>query len=681
MSLSLDTLWAMLPAHWRVRDAEAAARLVLLTPAEAGELSELDRRALAGEALDRGARERRATLAERAGAGPLRALITVLAEQVAQLEEELDQLADDAFIETCAPWAVPYFADLLGFDLSGVAPPRAEVANAIAQRRRKGTVAVLADGARDLTGLPARAVEEFRRLATTQHLDHQRPGATTATLRGRVADAVRGPDIRSLRRGRGRPHLPHLSVHLWALPLAEFSGAAPVALDATHLLLDPLGRDMPLLARAADGVPTRVTLRAMAADPARFLGSAVMLWRDGVALGPADVTICTLEGPDGAWAPGDPARITLDPERGRLRLPAAPPAGTRLRASFATWGEAPLGAGEFAQPAEPPPAPVLRVPATHPNLAAALAAPALATGGTVEITASGATAAPVAIHCPAQARLVIRAADGRAPVLTPAAPLSITGGDGAEVTLSGFTILGQPVVVPAGGGNRLQRLRLVNCTLVPGLRLRRDGNAASPGTPSLSIGPSETELVLERCITGAIRLGAEAEARLVASIVDAGAATAMAITDLDGVAPAGALRIEGCTIMGRIETREARLVTDSLLLGVATSLRKQRGVARYSWVAPGSALPRRHACLPADGDADPPRPVFVARRFGRPGHLRLHPATDPRIRRGAFDGGEMGAGNAAGLARHLAALEAWLPGFTRLGMVAGSVLRLQGDET
>jgi hypothetical protein len=226
----------------------------------------------------------------------------------------------------------------------------------------------------------------------------------------------------------------------------------------------------------------------------------------------------------------------------------------------------------------------------------------------------------------------------------------------------------------------LQRLRLINCTLVPGLRLRRDGSAFSPGAASLTIGPSETELVLERCIVGAIRLGAEAAARLAFSIVDAGSANAIAIADLDGASPGGPLRIEGSTVMGRIETREARLVTDSLLLGAAHSLRKQRGVTRYSWVAPGSALPRRHACLPIETDPDPPKPIFTARRFGRPGYLRLHPATDARIRRGAFDSGEMGAGNAGGLALRLAALEAWLPGFTRLGMVAGTVLH-QGGTT
>ena len=45
----------------------------------------------------------------------LRALIDVVASQVAVLEEDIDQLYDDQFIETCAPWVAPYIGDLIGY--------------------------------------------------------------------------------------------------------------------------------------------------------------------------------------------------------------------------------------------------------------------------------------------------------------------------------------------------------------------------------------------------------------------------------------------------------------------------------------------------------------------------------------------------------------------------------------
>ena len=47
--------------------------------------------------------------------GPLRALLAVLAEQIGAVEESLEQLYDDQFVETCAGWAVPYIGDLVGY--------------------------------------------------------------------------------------------------------------------------------------------------------------------------------------------------------------------------------------------------------------------------------------------------------------------------------------------------------------------------------------------------------------------------------------------------------------------------------------------------------------------------------------------------------------------------------------
>ena len=39
---------------------------------------------------------------------PLKALLSVIVDQVQVLEEDLAQLYDDQFIETCQEWVVPY---------------------------------------------------------------------------------------------------------------------------------------------------------------------------------------------------------------------------------------------------------------------------------------------------------------------------------------------------------------------------------------------------------------------------------------------------------------------------------------------------------------------------------------------------------------------------------------------
>src|SRR6476661_4734248 len=147
MSVDVNRLYELLPAVYRIRDAELAQQL---------------------EELEGKPQE-----------GPLKALLTVIAEQVAVLEEDLAQLYDDQFIETCTNWVVPYIGDLVSARRVFVFPgarftERAFVANTMAYRRRKGTAAMLEQLARDVTGWDARVVEFFQWLATTQFMNHLR---------------------------------------------------------------------------------------------------------------------------------------------------------------------------------------------------------------------------------------------------------------------------------------------------------------------------------------------------------------------------------------------------------------------------------------------------------------------------------------------------------------------------
>src|SRR4029077_17007432 len=147
---------------------------------------------------------------------PLRALIGLVAKEFQALEENVEQLYDDQFIETCAAWVAPYIGDLIGNrPLHGVAPkiasPLAEVANTITYRRRKGTALMLEQLASDVTDWPAHAVEFFELLTTTQYMKHIRLHAkATADLRDlpatfRVGSAfesfARTPEMRRPERG------------------------------------------------------------------------------------------------------------------------------------------------------------------------------------------------------------------------------------------------------------------------------------------------------------------------------------------------------------------------------------------------------------------------------------------------------------------------------------------------
>ena len=95
MTFDAETLFRLLPAIHRLRDAELAASLSgLLTPAELAELAALE--ALPSPTVTE--QERRNALREGAARGPLKALLTAFADEVAVMEENLHQLYDDLFI-------------------------------------------------------------------------------------------------------------------------------------------------------------------------------------------------------------------------------------------------------------------------------------------------------------------------------------------------------------------------------------------------------------------------------------------------------------------------------------------------------------------------------------------------------------------------------------------------------
>lgn len=120
----------------------------------------------------------------------LRLLMHVVGEQVQDVQDDIESLYENWFIETCNDWVVPYHGDLVGFQLAGDAGspgdtinaggrmlnrflyPRREIANAVRRRRRKGTLSVLEDLASDVTRWPARAVEFSQSIAYCQNIQH-----------------------------------------------------------------------------------------------------------------------------------------------------------------------------------------------------------------------------------------------------------------------------------------------------------------------------------------------------------------------------------------------------------------------------------------------------------------------------------------------------------------------------
>jgi len=144
---------------------------------------------------------------------PLKALLQIISEQVNLVEDDIFQLYENWFIETCEDWVVPYIGELIGYEpvheageLSAGATrqdqqrnkvliPRRELANTIRYRRRKGTLALLELLSNDVAGWPARAVEFYKLLGWTQALNYQHSdqGKTVDLRNGSSLDLIDSP--------------------------------------------------------------------------------------------------------------------------------------------------------------------------------------------------------------------------------------------------------------------------------------------------------------------------------------------------------------------------------------------------------------------------------------------------------------------------------------------------------
>jgi hypothetical protein len=168
---------------------------------------------------------------------PLEALLKVIAEQVEVLENDIESLYDNWFIETCEEWVISYIADLLGVkgfymarENNSSTSGRAFVANTISYRRHKGTVAILEQLSCDVTDWPAKALEFFQFISTTQNLNHLRPSNlyTPDFRKIETLDLINTPfdtvahtvDIRNINsafRSHGYYNIPNIGIFLWRL--------------------------------------------------------------------------------------------------------------------------------------------------------------------------------------------------------------------------------------------------------------------------------------------------------------------------------------------------------------------------------------------------------------------------------------------------------------------------------
>jgi hypothetical protein len=715
-------LFTLLPAVYRTRDIELARSQALLTPVETAELNALK---AIGPPFSIDQQIRFDELTAKTSRGPLHSLLLLIQEQLAVMAEDLDQLYDDEFIETCAPWVIPYIGDLIGYQsVKGIAPAignrRSDVAETISLRRRKGTVLVMEQLARDVTAWGAHAVEMFQVLGDTQYMNHLRlwnhygpdvrrwkAGLYIGTGFDRTAHKV---DVRRIGARRGRYNIQNIAIFLWSLNAYRVTKqqAAVSPVDPHCLRFSSLGMDVPLFHRAipqgeditAHAQPFNVAdslkRRVLCDDLPKGVGAvyygdskSLAIYLDEKLLNPYEIAVAQLSGADGSWtnmpAAGSVFRAIVDPELGRIALPPASAGATlpAVRVTYHYGFNGDMGGGEYPRADTflvtndafvfpfPDTAAVPRYATLQQALDFAVSQLTANGAAAVEITSSdvfpqGGTL-DLAADVPAGCTIELRAKNNARPTLLITGEIDVVGGAGSTFALNGLLIAAGAGMVPAspspvalvhvpatrpdGSTNLLETLDVFHCTLVPGWSVDAGGTPQSPAAPALVAEAAGVTVTAKKSILGAVRAGEFVSVTMFDSIIDATSPTNVAFADLDGVSGVGTLTLDGCTVVGKVHAVLLRLVSNSiiwagLLAGDAwtTGLiadRRQEGCVRFSFLPAGAKTPRRFECV--ERAIAGPQPIFFALRYGRPGYGKLLTSTPNVVRRGADDGGEMGA--------------------------------------
>lgn len=618
------------------------------------------------------------------GGEPLRALLAVIAEQADRVRDGVDQSYEDLFVETAAPWVLPYLGDLVGYRplpgyervltaglgdtggdearsrLAEALAPRRDVAATVANRRRKGTLALLEELAQEAAGWPARAVEFSRLVSHQQPVELYGTGTASADVRragrGRLADVrdgnqldlAGGPfstlavsvDVRRAASPRRRGgHSPAgVGLFVWRLKPYRVSRAPAYCVDRARSLytFSILGNDTPLVTRpvpepsathiaTVDNVPASISRRQLADRLADHYGpgKSFTVRRDGQdePVPMSDIVVADLTG--WRYRPGL-GQVAVDPVLGRIAFGSrsAPRQGVWVTYHHAFGDD--IGGGEY--PRERVTSPAARIYRVGPRQAHQRIMDAYeqwrtdrrsghcGAEGIIEITHSGSYQEQLDFDLGRGDRLELRAAEGCRPVIRlldwysnrpdalniRAREESQHEGDAPRIVLDGLLVTGRGLHVSGPVGAVVLR----HCTLVPGWSLETDCGPHSPEEPSLVLDRTTACVSVDRSILGTIEvIGDEVSTdplpiHIRDSILDATGHGLPALSAPDCRHAHAVLHAHRTTVIGEVHTHAVQIAENSVFTGQLRVARRGIGCLRYCYVPPGSRTPRRHRCQP-----------------------------------------------------------------------------------
>ena len=691
---------------------------------------------------------------------PLRALLQVVSEQVNLVDADIAQLYNNWFIETCQEWVVPYIGDLIGYTplfetgeptnvkspralvRERILIPRADVANTVRLRRRKGTLAVLEELAETAAGWPSRAVEFYRLLSYTQNVNFVnlkrgrtldiREGDALADLGGPFEHSAHGVDIRGGQTSGSteKYNIPDVGVFVWRLKTYSVTEAPALCFDEEGpncFLFSVLGNNTPLYNRSQPGaslppakinLPVPVSRRDLAAsgEVANYYGIGksieILLDTPRQLVPPEQIVAADLS--DWTYRPM-PGQVAVDPVLGRIAFPPAQTRRTTVWVSYQYAFSADMGGGEYDRTLTEPQTYNLylvgeQAAYTHINDALKQWQSDAPQNGIIEITDSGVYVEPINITLQSGQTLQLRASNRTRPVLrllnwqtSQPDDLTIIGEAPASgkptswFTLDGIVITGRGVQVQGDLGGLLIR----HCTLVPGWGIDCGCTPTRPMEASLELDNAPDCVRIEHSILGAIQVNRDEATEdpvhisVSDSILDAASSSQIALGAPGKLCAHADLEIRRCTVFGQIQTRSIQLAENCIFMGLIQVCRRQQGCIRFCYITPGSRTPRRYECQPdlvvaavnalALSDnisaADKAElmaqeiarvePVFNSVRYGNPVYCQLSDCCAREITTGSDDQSEMGAFHDLYQAQRAANLLARLDEYTPAGMTAG----------
>ncbi len=591
---------------------------------------------------------------------PLRALLRVIGEQVNLIEADMDQLYENWFIETCEDWVVPYIGDLIGYrlvheagepgdptlpqsrQLNKILIPRREVANTIAYRRRKGTLALLELLAHDVAGWPARAVEFYRLLGWAQAINHMRPErGQTANIRSpERMDRLDGPfddlahtvDVRRInsQRSLGWHNIPSVGLFVWRLRAYSVTQTPAYCLEQVGphcYTFSVLGNAAPLCTKpelepepthiAGElNLPVPIRRKACEANLGAYYGpdKSFQLWQGATGSEePEPIPIEQIVIADLSQWQYRPrqGKVAVDPELGRIAFPPRHLPRKGVWVSYHYGFSADVGGGEYERPiSQPAGATVYQVGnGEYERIGDALNVwqEEMPQDAVIEIVRSGVFVEQIDVVLQAVQTLQIRAANRVRPVIRlldyrtdrPDA-LHVAGEKGSRFTLDGLLIGGRGVHVTGAVADVVVR----HSTLVPGWGLHPDCEPRRPAEPSLELVNTPPRVTIERSIVGSIQVNQDEvqtdpiAIRVRDSVLDGTGRERDAVGAPAGLLAHAVLTIERSTIFGLVRTHAIELAENSIFMGRIRVGRRQRGCMRFCYVTPGSRTPRRYNCQP-----------------------------------------------------------------------------------